>query len=117
VMPSLPGPALDLLAHWSPRAAVRGFLDAAKADDEKRMRDFATESSEDFAKLASILDDLKADWSVGDDFVEGEMARVKLKRSGGAGREAVAIVRKEEGGWRVDLVATGIELAKSSLGK
>jgi len=111
-MPSLPPVALSLLAHWSPRAAVRGFLDAAKAGDEEGMKDFASRSSQDFTKLATIVKELKDDWTVGDDFTEGDHARVKVEREA---VEAVAIVVDEEGGWKVDLVATGAEIMKAAV--
>jgi hypothetical protein len=113
-MPSLPAPALSVLAHWSPRAAVRGFLDAAKAEDEERMKDFASRASQDFTSMASIVKELKEDWSVGDDFEEDGRARVRVEQGG---TEAVAITVKEEGGWKVDLVSTGAEMMKAALKK
>lgn len=112
-MPSLPAPALSLLAHFSPRAAVRGFLDAAKADDKEAMKDFASRSSQDLAKMGSVVRDLEGEWSVGDDFEEDGSARVKVKNAA-KDLEFSAIAVKEEGGWKVDLVATGAELVKAA---
>lgn len=115
-MPSLPAPALSLLAHWSPRAAVRGFLDAAQADDKEAMKDFASRSSQDLSKMGSVVRQLEGEWSVGDDFEEEGVARVRVE-NGEKKISAVAITVKEEGGWKVDLVATGTEFVKAALGR
>lgn len=107
-MPSLPPKVLLFLATYEPRAAARGFLDGAQAKDRERMKAFASEKTRDLTSAAPLIDQLADAWSVGDGMREGETARVRVRHAQD-GKEFTAMLVKEHGAWRVDLLATAAE--------
>lgn len=104
-MPSLPPKVLRFISAYEPRAAVRGFLDAAKTGDRELLKTFASARSSDLSAATVMLDQLREPWSVGDGLKEGDSARVRVRRARD-GKEFTAISVKEGGSWRVDVMQT-----------